>query len=307
MDKFLSILLLCVLLWASPAAAQAGALPAALAADALVEREANVLAELHKVAGAGLRLALPAGRYTLVLRQGRALLLCELSLQDGQVTRVAANGCRALSEVEAHTKGYFSGAPAESRPAREIWGIELGFGLGSFAHDDYTRRLQDFGFSEQIFAKGSALRLSAALSRQLAPHLSVLAEVRTLDGGHYNRDLLSTAQHQVTEHFDWSSYALGVQLRAHTDFFGDKLRLYAQLGPGLGYTHSSLKGHGQDFFGPVLAASGGLFFMPWRHVGVLAQATYSYAPILANELGEHHDDGGIALLLGVRYRSWGTP
>jgi hypothetical protein len=271
-----------------------------------VEHEDAVVAELHKVKSAALRLALPAGAYTVVLRQQSALSQCELGLRDGTVTRVATSACSKLDEHDARAKGYFSDMPVQ-RPS-ETWAFELAFGLGSQPHDDYVHRLRDFGFSEQLFAGGgSPLRLSLTGSRQLAPHLTVLASLMNLDSQVYKRDYLTTKSETRDESFRWDSYALTVALRAHVDTFGDALRWYAQLGGGLGFVHSKLRGTAESYLGPQLTAAAGLFWMPWQHFGFLFQGGYVLAPVLSNELGEHHDSGGIELLIGVRYRLWSTP
>lgn len=289
--------------------AEAGAqleLPAELEADVLVQRGRTVMAELHKAKGSVLRLALPAGAYVTVLRQGRVLAECASTLTDGQVARVVPTSCQSITDDQARAKGYIA-LTGSSQRAQEQWGFELGFGLGGFRHDDYTRRLEDFGFAEQLGAGGSPLRLVLAASLQVAPHLSVVADFRNFDSGHYKRDLQSTPDKEVNEKFDWSSFALSGHVRAHLDVFGDQLRLYSQLGLGLGIAHSKLETHEQNDVGPVLAGSAGVFYMPWYDFGFSFQATYAYAPVLDNELDETHDSGGLALTLGVRIRTWSTP
>jgi hypothetical protein len=47
--------------------------------------------------------------------------------------------------------------------------------------------------------------------------------------------------------------------------------------------------------------------MPFRPFGFGLQATYSFAPVLSNELGDRHDSGGLAVSVGLRYRMWSTP
>jgi len=277
-----------------------------LQGDVLIEHSGSVLAELHKVKGSALPLALPAGAYTAVLRQPRGLFECDLTLRDGHATPLLPTACDAISDDEARTKGYLAAAPDSARPHEE-WGFELGFGVSGFKRDAYTKRLTDFGFAEQILAEGSFLRLQIAASRQLAEHLSVLVDFRNYDAGHYRRDLQSTPEQEVIERFDWSTFALGAGLRAHTDPFGDALRLYAQLGVGLGLAHSKLGSHAEDYAGPVLAGAAGMFYMPWRTFGFVFQATYAYAPILRNELDEVHDSGNLALAIGLRYRTWSQP
>jgi hypothetical protein len=289
--------------------AEAGAqleLPAELDADVLVQRDSTVIAELHKAAGRPLRLALSAGNYVAVLRRGPALAECQAVLVDKQVTRLVVASCSAITEDQARAKGYDALAGL-SEPPREEWGFELHFGLGGFTHDDYTQRLEDFGFAEQIGAKGSPLRLALAASLQLTPHLSVVGDFRNFDAGHFERDLQSTRDERVIEKFDWSSFALSGHLRAHLDVFGRDLRLYSQLGLGLGVVDSKLDDHKETHVGPVLTGSAGVFYMPWYDFGFAFQATYAYAPILGNNLDETHDSGGVSLTLGVRIRTWSTP
>jgi hypothetical protein len=71
--------------------------------------------------------------------------------------------------------------------------------------------------------------------------------------------------------------------------------------------HSKLQSTSENYFGPVLAASAGLFWMPFRPFGFVFQGAYAYVPVLRNELGEHHDSGGFSLSLGLRYRTWSSP
>jgi hypothetical protein len=288
--------------------ADAGAqleLPAELEADVLVERDGSTFAELHKVRDGSLRLALPAGSFTAVLRTSNGISECPLSLRETEVTRLDPMRCSAISADEARTKGYLALANMPVREPHESWSIELNFGLGAAAKDDYTHRLDDFGFEEQWDGQ-NMLRLQVAVARQLNEHFSWVADVRNLDTNHYLRDVQSPSK-VVNESFVWSSYALGIHGRAHFDVFGRVLRFFAQVGPGLGWVHSRFAGSAENYFGPVLAASAGLFIMPFRPFGFGLQATYSFAPILSNELGDRHDNGGLALSLGIRYRMWSTP
>jgi hypothetical protein len=292
--------------------AQAGAqleLPAALEADVLLQRDDVVLAELHKARDSSLRLALPAGKLVAVLRQDGALSECSLQLQEGQVTRLAPAACHALDEVDARSKGYAALVPEAATLEREAWSVELQIGLGGSKKDAYTQRLEDFGFADtsDIFGTDNVLRLQLAIARQLGPHFSVLTSVRNYDSGRYERDLQSTHDTRITERFTWTSYALQLQLRVHSDAFHQTLRLYAQLGGGLGLVHSQLVSTIENDFGPVLSGAAGLFYMPFRPFGFVFEAAYAYAPVLHNELGDHHDSGGLSLAIGLRYRTWSSP
>jgi hypothetical protein len=289
--------------------AQAGAqveLGAALEADVLVEHDGAIFAELHKSAGSELRLALPAGAYNALLRQESALSNCALSLVDTRVTRLIPSQCQPISEADARAKGYLPPLASDERP-HESWSLELNIGLGAdTALGAYRRRLEDFGFYRDIWAD-APWRWQVVVARQLAPHLSVLADVRNLDAAHYERDLLSSKETRRIENFDWSGYALGLQLRAHSDMFRDTLRFYAQFGGGLGLVHSKLGSDAQNYLGPLLSAGAGLFYMPFHVFGFTLQASYSYAPVLSNELGEHHDSGGLTISIGLRGRLWSKP
>jgi hypothetical protein len=283
-------------------------LGAMLESDILIESDNVVVAELYKAKGQSLRLALPAGAYGALLRQEGALLECPLSLHSKRVAQLSPAGCRAISDAEARAKGYGPQGSAEGVPS-EAWSIELTLGMASERRDAYTDRLEDFGFREPIrwADGGSSARLQLAVSRQLGPHLSAVVDLQSQDQGHYERDLQSTPERQVVEDFDWSSFALAGHVRAHTDVWDNALRLYTQLGAGVGWLHSELESDGETHVGPTLSAAGGVFWMPWRHFGWGLRASYDYAPLLVNEFGERHDSGGLAFGLSLRYRTWRTP
>jgi hypothetical protein len=290
--------------------AQAGAqleLGATLDADILVERDGAIFAELHKSAGSDLRLALPAGVYNALLRQPSGLSDCALSLVDERATQLTPSTCKPISEADARAKGYLPPLAADQPASHESWSLEVSIGLaGGSGAGTYRRRLEDFGFRGGAWTD-APWRWQVAVAHQLARNLSVLADVRNLDAAHYERDLLSSKDTRRVENFDWSGLAFGLQLRAHVDVFGDALRFYAQLGGGLGLVHSQLVSDAQNDLGPLLSVGAGLFYMPFYVFGFTLQTSYSYAPVLANELGEHHDSGGLTVSIGLRGRIWSQP
>jgi hypothetical protein len=148
--------------------AEAGAqleLPAGLEADVLVERDGSAFAELHKVRDGSVRLALPAGTFTAVLRTNDGLTECALSLRDSVVTRLDPTACTRISDDDARTKGYGALAGAAPREIQESWSMELNFGLGAGPKDDYTHRLDDFAFQDQLDER-DFIRLQLAVARQ---------------------------------------------------------------------------------------------------------------------------------------------
>jgi hypothetical protein len=287
--------------------AHAGAqleLSASLDADVMLEHDGSMVAELHKSPGRDLRLAFPAGAYTAVLRRAGELSECALALADERVTRLDTRACTAIDEDDARAKGYLPRVEVEAEP-REAWAFEFTVGLGGAPDDAYTRRLQDFEYSDSTL--GVYGRWQVALARQLGPHLSAVFDFRNYETATFERDLLSTENHEVSESFEWWTLALAAHLRTHVDVFDGMLRFYAQLGAGLGMGHSKLVDDVQNQFGPVLSGEAGMFFMPTTIMGLLLSSAYSYAPLLHNELGESRNCGGLQVGLGLRFRTWSTP
>jgi hypothetical protein len=171
-------------------------------------------------------------------------------------------------------------------------------------HDDYTRRLADFAFVEQVDLL--QYRLQLAVARQLSPYFSVVTELRNYDFGHYIRDVRSPRGDEE-ELFRWSSFGWSAYLQAHVDAVGDALRFYAQIGPGLGYVQSKLDGNVEHDFGMLLSGTVGMSYTPASSFGFLVQAGYAYAPLLTNELDDTHDTGGLTISVGVRVRTWSQP
>jgi hypothetical protein len=282
-------------------------LPALLEADLVLERRGKILAELRKVRGSPLRLALPAGMYSAVLRRDRQLVECEIGLAPDAVTTLAVEHCKPIDEQDAEAKGYLaahsprSAAAAPMRPS-EGWSLELTLGFGGTREDDYTHRLNEFGFQSSMFWNAN-LYWQIAVGRQLHRNFSVLVDVRDYEATSFTRELRSTDDPDMQQHFRWATYALGLHLRAHVDL-GDSFRAFVQAGTALGYVRSNLDGHGEDHFGPVASTTAGLIWMVVPNGGFILQAHYSYVPVLANELGEHRNGGGASVSLGFRFRTW---
>ena len=83
----------------------------------------------------------------------------------------------------------------------------------------------------------------------------------------------------------------------------------ARGGAGLiicGATYSEMTGKQDEHqLGVHGSAAAGLQLMPWRYVGFFTEASYTYAPVISNLLGDTHDSGGFTALLGTRVRIWG--
>ncbi|HTU59017.1 MAG TPA: caspase family protein, partial [Polyangiales bacterium] len=147
----------------------------------------SVLAELDKVSGQPVSLALPPGRYAATVRRGDQASRCSLVLEDGAELLLQPEQCSAIAAHEAQAKG--DGRPLtrdEIRAQRmaeqieqqrisdtqdEHLSLEIGFGFG-LDHDDsaYFKRLEDFGFQE---GGSTQLRASVGVGYRLLPFLVV--------------------------------------------------------------------------------------------------------------------------------------
>lgn len=274
-------------------------LPAALEGQLLITRTRGdtVMAELDKAAGAALRLALPAGRYHVLWRGEGVIRSCSVTLPARGVHVLSASGCEEITEEQATARA------ADSGPSM-AWGAELGFGFAMEGRDsDYTDRLDDFGYQPGFFDWNWNLRLSAAVERQIRPHLSVLLTFDSLESRTFDRTFVDDSE----DTFAWRAWAVGVQLRGTLPLAGHWLYGYAQGGAGLGIARSRFNpGREQDptnvqvDYGVQLSAALGLRFMPWAHAGFYLQGSYTFAPILQNDLGDRHDSGGVAIVTGLR-------
>ncbi|MBI5479753.1 MAG: hypothetical protein HY906_12895, partial [Deltaproteobacteria bacterium] len=269
--------------------------PAALSAEIVLQRQPGgaVVAELSKAAGERVRLGLAPGRYVALVRRGRAGYRCDLALAAGAAPELQLERCRAVPLEEAEAK---SPAPALTR-----WGVELGAGAMWSRSDGYNHRLGDFGFSGDDFLVTS-LNVTAAGTFRLTRHLSVLMRFDTLEQRRYRRDVTDLPG----QTFTWSSYGLGVFLRAGLPLVRGKLTPYAQAGVGLtlGFTKyrddSGTPSTRETYVGYELAVAGGLECMPWKHLGAFFQLGYTMAPTVKNLLGDWHDSGGPWIAIGVR-------
>ena len=275
-------------------------LPAALEGQLLITRARGgaVMAELTKVAGGALRLALPAGRYDILWRVGGVIRSCTVTLPARGVHTLSANGCEEITEEQATARA------ADTGPSM-AWAFELGLGFGRQGRgSDYTERLNEFGFGEGSFFDWKwDPRLSVVAERQVHPGLSLLLTFDSLEGRYFDRGFFADVQ----DTYRWRAWAIGLQVRGTLRLAGHWLYGYGQAGAGLGIARTSYNPSNEQErtdrrvdYGVQLAAAVGIRFMPWQHAGFYLQAGYNYAPILRNGLGERHDSGGTSIITGLR-------
>jgi hypothetical protein len=268
-----------------------------------------VLAEVDKVRGAPVRLALVAGSYDATIGVPASAVQCRLELKDDVVTPLPAAGsaeCTPVRLEAVQPKG--SAVEAElPRSERSRWQLELNVGAISGRSDGYSAALHQFNY----LANGplASFRIGGGVSRELLPHVSLLLELSTLADANYQRDVgagVDTAR--------LSAYQAALGLRLHTTFIRDWLGAFIQAdaGAALGLLALDTQQTGvpptttETYFGPTLGVAGGLSASVGRW-SIVLQASYDYAPVIKNLIGDTHDSGGLAVVVGARFRLGALP
>ena len=300
-------------------------LPGSLDARVLVQHRTsgNVVAEVQKVPGPPLKLAIASGQYDAIVRRqasGLKVLKCKLSLSDERVTPLDLNGCEEVKLVgvaKGDEPDQVDLAPAQRRV--DPWTAEAGVGVTGRIDDGYTRRLQEFGYKEQrdLFEPPRA-RVGATFSKGLFPHVALGIGLTTLSGDTYRREVGSALKRSTSDEFTFSAFSAHAFVRASSDpllrttINSPYFQLYGQLGGGLTLgvakltiTANNTSGRetsSESHWGYLLGAAAGVSFNAPRRYGIFFQLGWDYAPTLANLTGETHDAGGPSGLLGVRLR-----
>lgn len=160
----------------------------------------SVVAELEKVPGPPIVLALPAGSYAAILRRGPYPERCLLTLRDGFETVLETRQCLPFQPPPSELKGRLPIDAAVS--GEEGWLLEAGLGLGlESPRDDYSKRLNQFEFERD--AGNPNLRFAVNIGRRLHPNFAVGLTWFNLAAPRYVREL--TGQQQG---FRWNAHAL---------------------------------------------------------------------------------------------------
>ncbi len=187
----------------------------------------------------------------------------------------------------------------------QTWGFEISFGAGWAPETEYTRRLEDFGYSP---ARGGHYRMSFAVEKVLLPYFSVLLQTNLLD----NRIWYRPSGIGPDDRFTWNSWALDAHARAFLPAANGRFRAYAQFGIGPTLTGSRLytrtsteptqTEHKEFKVSYNLAGLLGFEGMAADHVGFFVYGGYFFAPSLENLLGDRHQGGGGVLMAGLSGR-----
>ena len=279
-------------------------LPAALGGELLVRLEpaGTIMAEMHKVPGQAMRLALPPGRYVAIARQSHRTRRCDLALADRGTAVLNVAGC---PEVDASTVAVKGGAA----PPLDRWTLQEAAGDIGARNARYVERLGDFGFENSIHL--GVPRLSISVARGVRRSFAIGLEATSLDERTFRRHSAGSTLSGQDERFWWATYGLGAFAEISYPLWRDHLIPYARVGAGLTFARTSyqeidpaihaVKGDdsGSDL-GYLVRAAAGLGVMPWRHLGFFIELNATRAPTVDNLVGDVHDSGGPGALLGVR-------
>lgn len=263
-------------------------LPAELEGQVLVVRAPAraVVAELRKVKGAAMQVAVAPGRYQVLARTDGRVLRCPVTAGPG-ATPLALTSCDVEDTVASTAKG--GGADLGRR-----WRFAATLGLGASRSDGYTERLEEFGYDKQLTV---ATRLGVDGTYRVHRNLRVGGQVVLIGGDEWRR---GTDREPLT--MEWNTLALAALGRAeHTE---GSITGFAQAGLGVAITGSTF--HDQDgatteelHAGPYGSVAIGFEWLPWSSLGFTARADGNYAPSLPNLVGDRHDTGLLGLSFGM--------
>ena len=280
-------------------------LPAGLEARVLVQLRPSgaVLADVQKVAGAPVRLALTAGSYDAVVSQKSGIVECRVAVSDDHPVEIDPSACSPVVPDATASKGDEEGSPGLWPRERDRWAIEGSFGVSLRRTDGYTERLNEFGYQASAL-DWPTLRVSLAASRLLVPHLALLLQVSTLAGDSYQRSIAAE-----TDTASFHAYGAGLYVRSFVDF-GRWFGIYGQAGGGVGLGVVTLDtqqtgvppSSTDTSVGYILGGAVGCTVRFRRLFTFFVQGGYDYAPVIHDLIGDTHDGGGFSGVLGLRAR-----
>ena len=266
-------------------------LPAEATGHVLIARvpAQAVVAELQKVAGAAVQVAVAPGRYQVLIRTDDRILRCDATAATAAPVAIALDACAS----ERPARGAGKGGGGLGPP----WHVAFTTALGGTRHDDFTARLEDFGYHAQDV--GIVPQLGGHLLRRIHPNFLVGGEVALTGGGDWQR-----GADPGPLDFTWFTLSAGAVGRAET---GDRLIGFAELSAGLALSQSTFVDQDgvctdERFPGPYLGAAIGAEVFVTRGFGLSARLSSTFAPTLDNLIGDQHDAGVTALGLGLVYR-----
>jgi hypothetical protein len=254
----------------------------------------SVIAEMEKGIGDVQYVAVTAGEYRVLVRDGQLLHACKLMAVDGKETAIDLSACQVSTVAVESSKGSSERAPRFANP----WEITIGYSRGSERRDAYIMTLERFSFRESswcIVGCGfTATTLRTQATHRIAENFSIGAAVN------YDAIAQDWRSHSRTSSgdmsFDWNT-AAALAVAVIDAKVTDVLRPYAQFGVGLGVGRTTLADvdameQREWHIGYAASVGAGLKLDTISGVVFGAGYRFDYSPIISNLLGETHVTGG---------------
>ncbi len=262
----------------------------------------SVMAELVKSTGAPLLLALPSGKYEVLVRGQTSARSCSVELVRGAVASLAPETCEEvpLPEDLAKSEGDLRRANAQ---AMESWFAELGMSIMYGNKDAYTRRLVNFNMSDPSHRD---FGFEGAFGWMLNRYVGVVARYAALEHSSYH------GNRSNADSMEWFTRAVTLGVRGRYPLWQRRLVLFGEAGAGLAFTRSSFAYQNvvgarsssthelERSYNVALRALAGVDVGLSSHFGVFGAVGYAFAPTLENALGERHLAGSWNVLAGIR-------
>ena len=248
-----------------------------------------VVAELQKVAGAPLQVAVAAGRYQVIIRADERVLRCDATARSASPVSVVLDDCAR----ERAAGGTGKGGGADAGPP---WHVAVTTSIAGTRHDGYTDRLEDFGYHAQELV---VPQLAGHVLRRIDRHFLVGGEVALTGGDEWQR-----GADPGPLSIEWFTASAGAVGRAEA---GGRLVGWAEVSAGLALTQATFVDNEgarttDRYPGPYLGAAIGADLYVTHGVGLTARLATTYAPTLDNLIGDQHDAGVTSLGFGLVYR-----
>lgn len=285
-------------------------LPKELRGHAMVEhlRSRSVIAEIEKVRGAPIRIAVAPGEYRIVVRDGDQVLSCPITATAATVSEIDLARCERLALAASTGKGdvRLSYTPTTT--------IMVGVQLGGERDDAFIENLRNFKYRKDGLTDGAGITSGflAMATRRIHANFSVGGSVEWHDSATWSRPTeLSPLQ------FRWNTAALSGLAVADTALgestYARLVRPYALVGVGLGvgrtyFSDAYNVNTVETFAGYALTAGAGISLDAYPRRAWLSGVTmsmgyrFNYAPIINNLIGDTHASGGGRFDLGFGYR-----
>ncbi len=271
-------------------------------------RSHSVIAELEKVRGAPIRIAVAPGAYRIIVRDGDQVRSCPVTATAATVSEIDQARCERIVLADTTGKGDVR------LPYIPTTTILVGLQLGRERDDGFIQNLRNFQYRRDGITDGAGVSggLQAIVLRRIHANFSVGGSVEWQDSATWSRSTeLSALQ------FHWNTAALAGLAMADTALgeteFARQVRPYALVGIGLGFGRTYFSdaynaNTVENFAGYALTAGAGLSLDadPDQHwfPGATMSLGYrfNYAPIIHNLIGDTHASGGGRFEFAFGYR-----